>query len=374
LRYSLTILTNTSVILKMIYDFILAGQGLAGTILALTLQQAGKTVLVVDDNKPSNSSKVAAGIFNPVTGRKLYQSWHAEALFPFLKEFYSQAEELLQAKFYYEKNIYRPFSSVEDANFSAGRMADPAIAPYIETNPDSNGLSAAINNPYGGFETHGSGFVEVRTFLKAARAYFEKTGCMVTGLLDPAGIQLHEDCVEWNKYKSRHLIFCQGFEGVNNPFFGWLPFRPVKGETLDIKLEQPLPEKLFNRGAYIVPAGPDLYKVGATYVWHRLDSEPTPEGRADLEEKLKILLKAPFTVVGQDAGVRPATRDRRPFIGLHPGHKRLGIFNGLGTKGVSLAPYWAHHFAEHLRSGSALHPEVDIQRFISLYFQQDSTP
>ncbi len=374
MRYSLTILRNTSVILKMIYDFILAGQGLAGTVLALTLEQAGKTVLVVDDNKPSNSSKVAAGIFNPVTGRKLYRSWQAEALFPFLKEFYQKAEQLLQARFYYEKNIYRPFSSVEDANFSSGRMSDPSIAQYIETNPDSSDLSEAINNPFGGFETNGSGFVEVRTFLKAARTYFEKNGNLVTALLDPASIQLHQNCVEWNGYSGRHLVFCQGFGGVDNPFFGWLPFQPVKGETINIKLEKPLPEKLFNRGAYIVPAGPGVYKVGATYVWHRLDNEPTPEGKADLEDKLKVLLKVPYTVIAQDAGVRPATKDRRPFIGTHPKHKQLGIFNGLGTKGVSLAPYWAHHFAEHLNTGSALHSEVDIQRFISLYYQQDNTP
>jgi glycine/D-amino acid oxidase-like deaminating enzyme len=43
---------------------------------------------------------------------------------------------------------------------------------------------------------------------------------------------------------------------------------------------------------------------------------------------------------------------------LHPQHKNLGIFNGLGSKGISLAPYWANHLVEHILEKKPLDSEV----------------
>jgi glycine/D-amino acid oxidase-like deaminating enzyme len=48
---------------------------------------------------------------------------------------------------------------------------------------------------------------------------------------------------------------------------------------------------------------------------------------------------------------------------LIPKHPQVGVFNGLGTKGVSLAPYFAHQFAELLVNGSEIEEEVQIGRY-----------
>ena len=55
--------------------------------------------------------------------------------------------------------------------------------------------------------------------------------------------------------------------------------------------------------------------------------------------------------------------DRRPVIGCHPEEDRVAIFNGLGTKGVSLAPYFSDLFAQHLVENRQLCSEVDVRRF-----------
>ena len=58
--------------------------------------------------------------------------------------------------------------------------------------------------------------------------------------------------------------------------------------------------------------------------------------------------------------------ERRPFVGLHPKFSNIGILNGMGTKGVMLAPYFSNHFIEHLLDGKALDKEVDVRRFLKM--------
>ncbi|HBA65740.1 MAG TPA: FAD-dependent oxidoreductase, partial [Methylococcaceae bacterium] len=54
-------------------DFLIVGQGLAGSLLAFELIQRNAQVMVVDDGR-ENASEVAAGLINPVTGIRLVKS------------------------------------------------------------------------------------------------------------------------------------------------------------------------------------------------------------------------------------------------------------------------------------------------------------
>jgi glycine/D-amino acid oxidase-like deaminating enzyme len=117
----------------------------------------------------------------------------------------------------------------------------------------------------------------------------------------------------------------------------------------------------------VIPLGDNQYRLGATYTWDELDNIPTETGRNNLTEKYQKLMKPSMEILSHQAGVRPATKDRRPFIGMHPEFENIGIFNGLGSKGVSLAPYFAKQFVDFLVYQKELHPEVNINRFASLY-------
>ena len=166
-------------------------------------------------------------------------------------------------------------------------------------------------------------------------------------------------------------IFCEGFQGMNNPFFNYLPFNPVKGEVLDVEIKGIELSEIINQGAFVVPLSEDTFRLGATYSWHELDFQPTEQGKEDLLGKYHKLMKPDVSVITHQAGVRPATKDRRPLVGMHPEFQQIGIFNGLGSKGVSLAPYFAKQFVEFLVNGKELSPEVNINRFASLYLSVD---
>jgi hypothetical protein len=51
------------------------------------------------------------------------------------------------------------------------------------------------------------------------------------------------------------------------------------------------------------------------------------------------------------------------MIGLHPEHNQIGIFNGMGTKAILLAPYYAKQFTQFLIGKTELNPDVNIARF-----------
>lgn len=346
-------------------DFFIIGQGLAGTTLAWHLLEAGADVQIIDQAKKHTSSWAAAGLYNPVTGRKMKKTWQADLLFPYLQAFYRKIERKTGSTFLHAKPIYRPFFSVEEQNDWMAQANNKAYAPFVEQVASQSMFSQAVNDPYGGLLLKQCGYLAVTDYLDASRRYFREKGIYRKQRFDYEQLSLKKDTALLHGAEARQLIFCDGPEATDNPYFSWLPFSPVKGEVLLIKPEQPH-EVVYNRGIFVLPTG-ETCKVGATYNHRDLTYRPTESGRQYLEEKLRKLCKFRYEIVGQKAGVRTATRDRKPFVGIHPVHKPLAVFNGLGTKGVSLAPYFANQFTAFLGGGQSLDEAVNIQRFYHLY-------
>ncbi|MGZ3929944.1 MAG: FAD-dependent oxidoreductase, partial [Bacteroidia bacterium] len=90
------------------------------------------------------------------------------------------------------------------------------------------------------------------------------------------------------------------------------------------------------------------------------------QGRGELEKKLQHITTEFYEVKDHRAGVRPSVIDRRPVIGAHPQHRNMYVFNGMGTKGVMLAPYFAEQLIRHIYQGTSLIAEVKSSRFDAL--------
>jgi glycine/D-amino acid oxidase-like deaminating enzyme len=352
------------------YDYILVGQGIAGTALAWHLIEAGKSILVVNDSTRPSASLVAAGIYNPLTGRKLVKTWMADTIFPYAVDFYTRLETALQTRFVYPLSIYRPYRSLEEQKNYSAYASEPEIAEYVfnelESQPDRKGL----NFPFGGLLVKGGGWIDLAAVIHKSREYFiEKKQYAECDFFSKNLIANH-DGVKWGNIEAGKVIFCQGVDARENSLFDWLPFNPVKGQILDVIFEGYISEEIVNQGIFILPS-PDrqTYRVGATYSWHDLDWEVTEDGRAYLENKLQPLISSNYTILTQRAGLRPSSKDRRPLIGLHPAQPAVGVFNGLGTKGVTLAPYFAGEFVQYLENDKELNSEVNIDRHFSLYYR-----
>ena len=63
-------------------DYIIVGQGLVGTWMSYYAQKAEKSFIVVNDPTIPSSTAVASGVINPVTGRRIVQTWMIDTLLP----------------------------------------------------------------------------------------------------------------------------------------------------------------------------------------------------------------------------------------------------------------------------------------------------
>lgn len=360
----LTKFKNSVFFASMTYDYLIVGQGLAGTCLAHQLINAGKKVFIIDDGLDLTSSKVAAGLFNPITGRKMVLTWKANQLFPYLQEFYSHLEKKLSATFYHSLSIYRPFSTIEEQNEWVSKGNNEVYKEFIKKVHMSAQYDHHIKDPFGGLELKNSGYVDIPILLGASKHYFEQQRMLLTESFDYGQLKTEGE-LEYKGMKYQKLIFCSGIG--NNPFFSWLPFKPVKGEILEIEPADKI-DKIYNRGVFIMPRKSGKCLVGSTYDNHYSTSEITLEAKNILIEKLETLLTLKYVITGQKAGIRPATKDRRPFVGLHPDDSRIAILNGLGAKGVSLAPYYSEQLTKLLNEGKDIDSEVNINRYNSLYY------
>jgi glycine/D-amino acid oxidase-like deaminating enzyme len=341
-------------------DYLIIGQGLAGSVVAWKLLKAGKSIFVINNTLANQASQVAAGQYNPVSGRNLAVSWLAEQIFPVMESFYQEIENNFSIKLLYAYPLFRPFLCQEDR---ARYLADRGIskgAAYIEL-LDPTCTLADFWNPYGGLIIRQAGYVDLPCFLASIRSYLQKLGCYQEHQFIYEKLKLNKYNVKYQAIEARSIIFCDGVQVRQNPFFSFLPFSLVKGELLTIALEKSL-DKIYNRSIYIVPNLGQHAIVGSTYDWEDLSIQPTSQAREKLEKALKERFKIPYHLVCQKAGIRPATFDRRPFIGIHPNYPQMSIFNGLGTKGVSLCPYLADRFVTYLLGELDLPNEVKIGR------------
>ncbi len=348
----------------MKYDYIIVGGGIAGSVLALTFKQRGNSVLLIDLPKPDSASKVAAGLFNPVTGKRSVLTWKAQHLFPYLQQFYQYWQNKFSSSFFFSTNIYKPFNNVSEMNDLMGKSADELYKPFIKEILSHPVRSDVINNSLGGIFFQQSGYLDVKKFLFHTAEYLQKNNEYLIEKFEPNLLNLKHDKIEYKEFEVKKVIFCEGANVNKNPFFNWLKMDPVKGELIEFTTDRELGiDFIVNRDMFLLPLATNRFLAGATYDKANLDTINTTAGRMQIVNKLQRFFKPEFNIVNQWAGIRPATRDRRPFIGIHPENKLLVVFNGFGTKGVSLAPFFANQLADVILNKKEFDKEINISRF-----------
>ena len=224
-----------------------------------------------------------------------------------------------------------------------------------------------INAPLGYFKTNQSGYVDVPKLIEVFRSYLLLKGILMDEPFDYDTIEFKPDAVIYKGIECRKILFCEGHFVDKNPFFQYLPIVPNKGEMLEVSIPSLSEDHIYNKNGFLLPRGGQVFWMGSTYHRNFDDINLSEKGKIELESKLKNITNADYQTEKAIIGIRPTVKDRKPLIGLHPKNEQIGIFNGLGSKGVSLAPYWAEKFVDFLQKGEDLSPEVNISRYKSLY-------
>ena len=304
-------------------DYIIVGQGLGGSILAFQMIEKGKHIAVIDSPANNISSSVAAGLFNPVTGRRFVKTWKADLLFPFMESFYKNVENTLKKRFFNAIPLFRPFLNIEEQNEIQAKNNQQDLGNFVNDIIPS-GQFHSVENQLGGVLLNSTGYLDILEFISSVRAHIIKKGVYSNEYFDHKKLDITLDVIKYRSLKATKIIFCEGNNISSNPYFNWLPMKPVKGELIFVTIDKPL-DFIYNRKVFILPFMNKLHKVGATYDWKNLDCKTTIDTKNYFEDKLKTILNVNFKTERQLAGIRPASKDRRPFIGIHPENDRIGI-------------------------------------------------
>lgn len=347
-------------------DTLIIGQGLAGSILAWTLQQRGASVRVVDDGHHSAASTAAAGLINPLAGMRFGYHAHCREWLPSAEAFYRALSDRLGGPFLHSIDMLRLFRSGQQIRFWQRRAGDASARPLLGDRFERiSDTGERLQAPFGGFVQHHTGYVEVNRLLETLRERLRRDGHYEQTDIAYAELRPHADRVQWRDVSARQLIFCEGYRAQANPWFGWLPFQPDKGEILTLEAPKRLCRRIVNGAHWLIPLVDGRYRFGSTHDHRRLDQTPTEAARTELLLGLQHLLgfDPGCRVVGHRAGVRPATRDRLPLIGRHPNEPGLVLFNGFGARGSLTIPWYAARLADHLLEGAPLPAEADLRRY-----------
>ena len=349
------------VILFKMIDALIVGGGLAGCVISHKLLSEGKSIYVIDKSSLSSSSKVAAGIYNPIAGKYFSLSWSAEEVWSDLELFYQRLEKKLGQNFLFPLPINRILSN-EDQNLKWNkRKIQSRYKPFLAA--ENAVLPNYINtNKFGHISIKQSGYLSVENFITHSLSYFHSKASFLDDFFDFNSLIINPKSIEYKGLKARRIIICTGYLAAKSDLFSFLPFTPMKGEILLIKNDIQL-KQIFTKACFILPQHGGKIKVGSTYNWQEINEDITEYAKDYLLAKVKDLLNHEPSLEDQFAGIRPSVKDRRPLIGQHPKYSNVLLFNGLGSKGVSLAPYLADCLLKLIFDNKRLPQDIDLQRY-----------
>lgn len=322
------------------YNYIIVGQGLAGTILSYHLLKQGKKVIVLNQYDLKCSSHIAGGIFSPITGQRVAKMGNCEQFMGYAHIFYSELEKALGAQFFHNLPYVKLNVSEKIAHYTQARLVDPEYQQLL----------SAAEYECGGKQIQGvtiklAGYLDITKMLNAYHTYLNKLGIYQEEQFDDNHLIVQDNSVTYKDLKAERIIFCNGLNAKDNRFFNHLNFNPTKGELITIRMNKSM-DRIITGNVFLLPIGNNLHHVGATYERQYDNDQPTQKGRDWLINELSLILNEPYEIVDHKAGIRPTTFGHQPFIGWHEKHPHVGVFSGFGSKGVSVIPFYAKGFSD----------------------------
>ena len=346
-------------------DYIIVGSGLASIMFAEQLRTHQKSFVVISD-RSQQASLVASGLYNPVVLKRFTAAWNAASHLETAIPKYISLEKLLGVKLDYVVPIHRVFNSVQEQNNWFLACDKPLLTPFLNPKLVDN-KNNSVKAPFGFGEVNATGRIDTQKLIEAYRTFLSQMNQYISATFDYEALIETPEGLCYESIQAKHIVFTEGFGIHKNPYFKQLPLEGTKGELITIYAPQLQLTPILKSSIFVIPMEGDHYLVGSTYEWTDKTNIPTSEAKSQLLEKLERLVTCDFEVVNQRAGIRPTVSDRRPLVGRHPNHQKMYVLNGLGTRGVSIAPAMAEALYAFIETDAPLPEEIDISRFSAAF-------
>lgn len=347
----------------MTVDYIIIGQGICGTWLGYYLLKENKSLIVFDNNHLQSASNAAGGLINPVTGRRVVTTWMAETLLPFVWKEYNALGETLNIQGIHQKNIlvFPSATDLQQAFLERIKQQNSFIqSPSVARDT----LHATFNFPFDVFEISPAYIIRMQALLQSFRAHLKEKNILREAVFNEDELKINGNDVEYKDIKAAKIIYADGMHASQSRYWKNLPFVQNKGQALVMHIEGLDTSYIYKFGHLtLIALEENRWWVGSSNELEFATTAPTDDFKTRTIAFLKSILKKDFSIIDHWSALRPATVERRPFAGFHPQYKNIGILNGMGSKGCSLAPWFAKQLVQNMLYDEPLDALADVSRF-----------
>jgi glycine/D-amino acid oxidase-like deaminating enzyme len=349
------------------YRCLIVGSGISGSFLSYYLYKRGIRFCVIDNFNDDTASNIGTAVINPVTGRRFATSWLYNEVFPFAVQAYKELEIFLKDDFITETNIVTAFTSLQMRQAFADRVEEGN--EHVAW-ANQAGYEEIVNNTNGFGVIKPCAIVQITKIVNKWKHFLKENELLKLKQFNEDELEIGQT-VKYQNLEADYIIYCNGVAAGQSKYFKILPFAPNKGEFFILEYPNNWPKNLMVKaGGLLVPSphlGNNQFWYGSSYAWQYEDEQPTQANNQLFKQQLQQTLKQPFTVLKHKVAIRPATLERRPFVGFHPLQPKMGILNGMGSKGSSLAPFFAKQLVDNLVAKKPIYLEASIERFKKIF-------
>tara|TARA_B100001057_G_scaffold458140_1_gene507110 strand:+ start:31220 stop:32263 length:1044 start_codon:yes stop_codon:yes gene_type:complete len=344
--------------LKKKVDFIIVGQGIAGTSLAFKLLQKKYSILVIDKYNPNSTSSIALGLYNPLVLKWFTKSWEVDNQLKDMFDYLYEFEKKFNTKINFKKNIHKLLYSTFDQNNWLEKQVSPKKSPYMSKNLK---FLDNIIKPFGVVKK--SGWVDVKLMLDTFRNYLSNNLLISDEHFIHEKLNINDNSINYKQYMCKYLVFCEGSAVIKNSFFNYLDFKMTKGEVINFFSPNLKINEIIHSGVTTIPLGDDNYIAGSTFNHDLKYLKCTVESKNEIIKKIKKIKDFTFVINSQSIAVRPSVFDRRPIIGPHYKYKNIFLMNGLGSRGVLMTSYLANILLSNIFRKEKINSDINVNRF-----------
>lgn len=342
-------------------DNLIIGAGIAGTWMAFQSIKSNQSFALISQDGHSRSSGVAAGIYNPILANRQKLSYNADLIYSDLGKKYHEMELLIHEKILHHHPVSYIIESLKELNDWAALAQSHIFKDFVLMKNER--ISDHTLSDFGVLEIVDSGWVDVKLLMRSFKNYISEPNRFIEADFNANDLIHLEDGFIYKDIEAKNIIFCQGTATLQNPLTKDIPLKPAKGEILVIEAEEKIEEIIPQNGVFLLPIGLNFYRVGSNFEWDYSDDKPSLKAQDEIIGKLTKWYKGAFEIIGQVAGIRPSSLDRRPILGRLKAHKNAFILNGLGSKGVALSPFYSKMLMDFILNKKELDADVDVKRY-----------
>jgi hypothetical protein len=185
-------------------DYLIIGQGLVGTWLSYYALKAGKTCMVVNDSHTAAASQVASGVINPVTGRRIVQTWMIDTFLPFALKAYTDLGAQLNTTFVTEAPVFLIHPSLQMQESFEYRYEHENV--YLQKNNASD-FEAYMHTPFGTGQINQTIWIDLNLMIAGWREQLINNTQYIDAKFDIVDAQITNEGVSWNEIQANRILF-----------------------------------------------------------------------------------------------------------------------------------------------------------------------